>query len=327
MVKKSVPLRLIVSILLFLVTTAGNTTDLKKNSAPAIGVPVKTLGLVEKLLNAGLISTQIYERQLSVLGGDEEFRNQSGDINERNRPDKPIGDSDGRYVALVLGSNDYTGFEPLETAVNDARAVGEVLQSKFGFEVNVVLNPTRKELISSLQSYKDRLKPEDHFLLYYAGHGVLDESTNRGYWLPVDADPSNPVNWVSNGIIADQIRDFVANQVLVIADACFSGSLAAPGKSFKEQRSEPVTARTRSRIVISSGGLEPVLDSGFGEHSIFAQSLLNELARYDENSSLSTMFHRIRNSVVRYAEQEPRLAVMKYSGHEGGTFRFRRRST
>jgi len=326
MLTRSVSVRLVILILLFLVTITGNAEGLNKNSTRSIDASVDTRGLVEKLLDAGLISTQIYERQLSVLSTDEDLRTQS-DTNASNQAGDSIADSDGRYVALVLGSNDYTGFEPLETAVNDARAVGEVLRSKFGFEVNVVLNPTRKELISNLQSYRDSLRPEDHFLLYYAGHGILDESTNRGYWLPIDAEPSNPVNWVSNGIIADQIREYVADQVLVIADACFSGSLAAPGTSFEETSSETNAARARSRIVISSGGLEPVLDSGFGEHSIFAQSLLNELSKYDENSTLSTMFDRIRNSVVQYAEQEPRLSVMRYSGHEGGTFRFRRSST
>src|SRR5215471_13600743 len=38
------------------------------------------------------------------------------------------------------------------------------------------------------------------------------------------------------------------------------------------------TAEKRSRTVLSSGGLEPVLDSGGGNHSVFAKAFLDVLA-------------------------------------------------
>jgi len=38
-------------------------------------------------------------------------------------------------------------------------------------------------------------------------------------------------------------------------------------------------AQRRSRTVLTSGGLEPVLDTGSGGHSVFAQAFLRVLAK------------------------------------------------
>ena len=51
----------------------------------------------------------------------------------------------GRYHALVVGINDYKNLPRLETAVNDATAVADVLWQKYGFEVTLLLNPGRSD--------------------------------------------------------------------------------------------------------------------------------------------------------------------------------------
>lgn len=53
----------------------------------------------------------------------------------------------GRYHALVIGINEYRNIAPLETAVNDANAVGDLLRDKYGFEVTMLINPGRSEVI------------------------------------------------------------------------------------------------------------------------------------------------------------------------------------
>ena len=69
------------------------------------------------------------------------------------------------------------------------------------------------------------LSYDTNLLIYYAGHGIVDPVTGRGYWLPVDAKQSNSVNWVSNDDITDMLKVIPAHHILVVADSCYSGTL------------------------------------------------------------------------------------------------------
>ena len=55
----------------------------------------------------------------------------------------------------VLAFNDYKNLPRLETAVNDATAVADVLRQRYGFEVTLLLNPTRDKVIRTLSVADD----------------------------------------------------------------------------------------------------------------------------------------------------------------------------
>ena len=68
----------------------------------------------------------------------------------------------GNFYALVIGNNDYNiDLAPLETAVNDAKKIAEILEKKYGFIVQFEPNKNRKELYSLLKSYRTILKEND----------------------------------------------------------------------------------------------------------------------------------------------------------------------
>ena len=45
-------------------------------------------------------------------------------------------------------------------------------------------NPTRSELIETLENLASAVKANDSLLIFYAGHVYWDESFKQGYWLP-----------------------------------------------------------------------------------------------------------------------------------------------
>ena len=49
-------------------------------------------------------------------------------------------ETDKRYFALVIGNNDYQHLEKLDAAVNDAKVISEILENKYNFEVELLLN-------------------------------------------------------------------------------------------------------------------------------------------------------------------------------------------
>ncbi|MCO6413574.1 MAG: caspase family protein [Thiogranum sp.] len=241
----------------------------------------------------------------------------------------------GRYHALVIGINNYAHYRDLETAENDARAIETLLSDRYGFSTRLLLNPTRHDIIKTMSEMRKTLTEKDNLLIYYAGHGEYDRVNMRGHWLPADAEPDSPANWISTVDITDAINRMSAKHIMVIADSCYSGAMnrAAssdldPGISDEaRQRWLQVMATNRARIVLTSGGLEPVLDGGGGGHSIFANALIEALTSNDQVLDGGRLYQQVRDQVTSRAsalglDQVPEYAALKGSNHEFGDFLF-----
>ena len=231
----------------------------------------------------------------------------------------------GRRLALVIGNDRYSGFEPLQTARNDARLLASILASRYGFKVTTLLDARRSQIMTALSRLRRDSAEQDDVLIYYAGHGYLDERTGRGYWLPVDAQPNDVTNWLSNSDVTDLMAGMLARRAIVIADSCFAGSLiratplgtASPGVNHRQN-----LALQGSRTVMTSGGLEPVLDNGSGQHSIFARALAHTLSSNTSGISASALHHTVRAAVTAQAAQTPQYSSMNIPLHRGGDFVF-----
>ena len=233
----------------------------------------------------------------------------------------------GTFHALVIGNNNYDHLNDLATATADAEAVAALLSGHYGFEVEILIDATRADIISALARKRAQLTERDNLLIYYAGHGSLDVRSDEGYWLPTDAESDNPVNWVSNATISAQLRAMRAKHVMVVADSCYSGkltrSVAASLKTGAERTAwfERMNTR-RSRTALTSGGLEPVLDAGGGGHSVFAKAFLDTLENNTQVLDGQALFDAIKRPIVVNADQTPEYADVSMAGHNGGDFLF-----
>ncbi len=248
---------------------------------------------------------------------------------------KDYGIDFGKFHALVIGNNDYKHLPKLNTAVNDATAVAGLLEKRFGFKVTLLLNADRYQILSTLNQLRAELTDEDNLLVYYAGHGELDRVNDRGHWLPVDAEQTSSANWISNVAITDILNASSARHVLVVADSCYSGSLTRSAIATLESSKTDevrrkwleVMSTKRSRLVLSSGGVAPVLDSGGGKHSVFAKSFLDVMGKLEGVVETQRVYLQVSSTVGAVAadigvEQLPQFAPIKFAGHEAGDFFF-----
>lgn len=238
----------------------------------------------------------------------------------------------GNFHALVIGNNDYAGngFTPLKTAVNDAQSIGRVLKDRYGYKVTTVTNASRVELIARLSELSTTLKANDNLLVYYAGHGQID-SKNKGYWVPVDGRENDPSTWVSTDIINDFIGAMAARHVLVIADSCYSGVLSGsairPIPADAKEEDLLFVSRVKARTVLTSGGLQPILDEGGNNHSVFAQAFITALEQNDSLVEGYRLYQDVsqfvtQRSIVLGLMQTPQYTALKHVGHEGSEFFF-----
>ena len=234
----------------------------------------------------------------------------------------------GTYHALVIGIADYEFLPKLETTVNDAKAVARALKEEYGFKVTTLIDPDRFTIIDALDEYRDTLGPDDNLLIYYAGHGWLDEDVDRGYWLPVDAKPKRRSRWMSNATITDTLKGLNAKHVMLVADSCYSGTLVRGVELETRTRKGDYWKKMASkwaRVAITSGGLEPVADKGGGDNSPFAKAFIDALGDNDTIMDGTQLFSKLRRPVMVAAQQTPQYADVRQAGHDGGDFLFVRK--
>jgi len=246
------------------------------------------------------------------------------------RPVSPVGDTvSGKQWLMVIGINHYLSWPKLNTAVNDAKALKDVLLDRYYFDSDHLIelydaDATRRNILQKFRYLAKKVKPEDSLLVYYAGHGQIDPITKEGSWIPVESDTSNPAEWLSNHDIRNYLRADVikARHILLVSDSCFSGGFFR-GKRGKlpevTDRMIKKAYRLASRQALTSGGLEPVSDAGFGDHSVFAYFMIQSLKNNNDPYLIpSAFFSDIRAGVSQNAEQLPTFGSLHDTGGQQG---------
>lgn len=237
-----------------------------------------------------------------------------------------------RFYALVIGNNNYRHMKSLKTAVKDAEDVAQMLTDDFGFQTKVLRNATRAEIMGEINRLKRELDAESNLLIYYAGHGYLDEKVKKAYWWPVNAAREDGTEWISADDITTNLKGMDARHVLVVSDSCYSGAIPR-GEIVGTYR---LTEREKylrkmmfgtSRTLIASGGAEPVEDNGGNGHSVFANAFLNGLRKFETNvfTAEELFYEYIRIPVAGKSEQTPQFDPLYNSGHDSGVFVFVRK--
>ncbi len=243
----------------------------------------------------------------------------------------------GRYYALIIGNQNYSEMENLQTPRSDAEHVAKVLKEKYGFTVQLIEDGTDVTMLRALNDLNGVLKPNDNLLIYYAGHGTRLKSDKResGYWLPVNAErPPKDTYWVPNEQITAHIGRLAALRVLVVADSCYAGLLSADPSFIFLDRPTQVSSDyvkfklpKRARLLIASGGDEPVLDNGSQGNSVFAAAFVAALQQNEGVLTVPALFSGVQQRVREAAAhlkfvQQPELKSIKGAGHEVGDFFF-----
>lgn len=253
---------------------------------------------------------------------------------------------EGKRYALIIANQDYaegSGITDLKTPIGDARALQDLLVSKYGFVTEArdalgnttdlfLENADSNRLILALSALEKAAGPRDSVLIFYAGHGEYEKVTNSAYWLPVNAMLGAPLTYFSANALNGSLQRMQAGNVLVISDSCYSGMLLRSTDSGtpevpSDKRLDQLRrmAESRSRVVMSSGGNQPVLDGGGDGHSVFARALLRALEHPGNTAFSARELHaRLLPEVMGRTnlDQEPDFRSIHGAGHDAGDFVF-----
>lgn len=142
-----------------------------------------------------------------------------------------------------------------------------------------------------------------------------------GYWLPKDAQKENTAYWIPNSRISDYIGSIESKHTLLIADACFSGSIFKSRAFVDAQPGINKLYDLQSRKAMTSGTLKEVSD-----RSVFLDYLVKRLTDNSEKYiSSENLFSSLRMAVMNNSPNVPQFGTIQNTGDEGGDFIFIRR--
>ncbi len=237
----------------------------------------------------------------------------------------------GGYHALVIGNRNYLSLPSLATAAEDATAVAGLLESKYGFEVELLIDADRYETMTALNRLRESLTDSDNLLVYYAGHGRRDEEGATAYWQPVDAEAGNPANWIPSEVVTEHLDLVPARHVLVVADAAYSGLrsrssiVRLPRGMSTEERFHHIRLmrERRARLVLSSGDPAPVGGPAGSTHSRFSSALLQVLRQNDGVLEASRVYQQVVEKVASTpGARPPEFATMRWARNDVADFFF-----
>lgn len=205
-----------------------------------------------------------------------------------------------RSHALLIGVESYdraiNKLEPLTGPLNDVSSLRQVLVESHGFaaaDVHTLADPTAQQIYAALADLEGRVGTDDRVLVYFAGHGVTRGTEDAsGYWMPKDGVDEGAVP--SNGIamldLVDRVDRFEARQVMIIADACYSGLALDEGVRGKSRstRDDAVRARLRAIMVGGTAQQRVVERHGAGVYSTILVEGLRGAADGNGDALIST---------------------------------------
>lgn len=211
--------------------------------------------------------------------------------------------------AIIIGNENYKNETKVPFASNDATVFKEYVVKTLGvpyeqvrFVEDASYNDIRLAINWLIQAMKI-CRGKGRAIVYYAGHGVPNESDQTAYILPTDGMGSDPNSGYSIKELCENLSGVEAHTVTIFLDACFSGSkrengmlTSARGVAIKVKPNAP-----KGNLIIFSAaqGDETAYPYKDKQHGLFTYFLLKKLQDSKGEVTLGELSEYLADEVGR----------------------------
>lgn len=245
-----------------------------------------------------------------------------------------VSGSNNETFAIIIANENYQSEVAVKFAHNDGRIFYNYCQSVLGipeenihYREDATLNNILSE-VNWVSNVASIYGGDARIIVYYAGHGMPDESTQTAYLLPVDGSGSDFSTGYSLDKLYKALGELPCKNVTVFLDACFSGSQRGDGMlantrgvAIKARESDP-----RGKMVVFSAaqGDETAWPYAEKGHGLFTYYLLKKLKETKGNVTYGELGDYIRKEVSRRAivvNSKPQTPTASPSSNLSDTWR------
>ncbi len=233
---------------------------------------------------------------------------------EKSTPNK------AKAYALMIGTNVYNknqqDWNDLKNPINDANAVGKLLEEKYHVNTIKLYNEPKDKIISEIIAIKKIIQPNDLLMVFIAGHGYYSKNFSQGYIVTTDSASLNndftlntylPLSTLNN-----LLDGFVCKPILTILDVCYGASFEINNADlvvenyFNTQFDDGIekfiqnTHQNYAPIMLASGeGEVPDFWKNSVNHSPFATKLILALEKEKQFISPGKLFSYVKGNTTK----------------------------
>ena len=214
---------------------------------------------------------------------------------------------DEHTFAVIIGNENYTMVRKVDYAKNDALMFAEYCQKTLGLpkrNIRIYEDATYAMMLSAVKDIQDIAKAYNgniNVVFYYAGHGIPDEKEKDAYLLPIDVDGRQTGFCYPVSRLYQELGSMNANSVIVLMDACFSGSVRGDGMLMAARgvaiKAKPTTPNGKMVVMTAASGDETAFPYAEKGHGMFTYFLLKKLRDSKGNCSLGELSDYIKTNV------------------------------
>jgi len=192
---------------------------------------------------------------------------------------------DPRLYILAVGIDRYKDTNVnLKYAVKDAKDIEEKLKvqsatlykpENIHYLLLTDIEATKTNIVHKVNELSNTIKPQDSFILFVAGHGVLMQ--NQYYMLTHDFNGRvSETNMISSNEIVEMSKKIKSLSQLFIFDTCHAGGVDTIVNGLYDARMSVLAKKMGLHIYASASDKQAALD-GYKGNGLFTYSLLDGL--------------------------------------------------
>ena len=211
--------------------------------------------------------------------------------------------------AIIIGNEIYKNEADVPYANNDSKIINQYVEKTLGVpheQIRLIENAGYNDiriavnwLVQAMQVCRGKGKA----IVYYAGHGIPNESDMSSYLLPVDGIGNDPSSAYSLKELYDKLGSVEAQSVTIFLDACFSGSKREDGMLASARgvalRAKQSTPKGNMIVFTAAQGDETAYPYKDKQHGMFTYFLLKKLQETKGDVTLGELSEYLTDEVGR----------------------------
>lgn len=208
--------------------------------------------------------------------------------------------------ALIFATDKYDNWPDLQNPVAGGELLAKLLVSEYGFETEVIKNPSIRDIQRKLAEYEAKeYGIQDQLFVYFAGNCYFDQLMGLGYLVAANSqkDDKKIDTYFSQAALRNSLNNFKCPHILLAVDACCADladpkAIAITGNEISDQQGLIDKLNMTSRKFLVGANLEYQANNNVaGQFSDLTVALIESLkqrpaARKAKSSSSISMYFK-----------------------------------